>query len=84
MFPGHATLGSTLPAGGALQSFALETILTFMLMFVILSVSTGPKEKGIIAGCAVCRAEGMRPRFSPHMQERPGKVAQYASAVEAD
>jgi aquaporin Z len=53
MFLGHATLGATLPAGGVLQSFALETMLTFILMFVILSVSTGPKEKGIIAGVAV-------------------------------
>jgi aquaporin Z len=28
-------------------------ILTFLLMFVILSVSTGSKEKGILAGVAV-------------------------------
>ena len=31
----------------------LEFILTLMLMFVILSVSTGSKEKGILAGVAV-------------------------------
>ena len=53
LFPAHATLGATLPAGDALQSFVLEVILTFILMFVILSVSTGPKEKGIMAGIAV-------------------------------
>src|SRR5262249_7139135 len=53
MFPTHATLGATLPAGAALQSFVLEWILTFLLMFVILSVSTGSKEKGILAGVAV-------------------------------
>ena len=53
MFPAHANLGSTLPAGEAIQSFVLEAILTFILMFVILSVSTGPKEKGIMAGIAV-------------------------------
>ena len=53
MFPAHATLGATLPAGDAVQSFVLEIILTFILMFVILSVSIGPKEKGIMAGIAV-------------------------------
>lgn len=53
LFPAHPTLGATVPAGGAVQSFVLEAILTFMLMFVILSVSTGPKEKGTMAGIAV-------------------------------
>jgi aquaporin Z len=53
MFPGSTTLGATLPAGDALQSFVLETILAFLLMFVILSVSTGSKEKGVLAGVAV-------------------------------
>ena len=53
MFPTNATLGATLPAGDALQSFVLEFILTLILMFVILSVSTGSKEKGILAGVAV-------------------------------
>lgn len=53
MFPTHANLGATLPAGGAMQSFVLEVILTFILMFVILSVSTGAKEKGVTAGIAI-------------------------------
>lgn len=53
LFPAHANLGATLPAGTELQSFVLELILTFLLMFVILSVSTGAKEKGITAGIAV-------------------------------
>jgi aquaporin Z len=53
MFPVHPDLGATLPAGGSLQSFALEAILTFILMLVILSVSTGSKEKGVLAGVAV-------------------------------
>lgn len=53
MFPTHATLGATLPAGDALQSFVLEAMLTLLLMFVILSVSTGSKEKGVLAGVAV-------------------------------
>ncbi len=53
LFPEHATLGATIPAGAAAQSFVLEAILTAMLMFVILSVSAGPKEKGLLAGVAV-------------------------------
>jgi aquaporin Z len=53
MFPTNATLGATLPAGGAIKSFVLEAVLTFLLMFVILSVSTGSKEKGVLAGVAV-------------------------------
>jgi aquaporin Z len=53
MFPAHATLGATLPRDNALQSFALEVLLTCLLLFVILSVSTGAKEKGITAGIAV-------------------------------
>ena len=53
LFPHNATLGATLPAGAAMQSFVLEVVLTAILMFVILSVSTGAKEKGITAGIAV-------------------------------
>jgi aquaporin Z len=53
LFPDHATLGTTLPAGAWWQSFVLEVLLTALLMFVILCVSTGEKEKGIMAGAAV-------------------------------
>ncbi|MBI3882478.1 MAG: aquaporin [Verrucomicrobia bacterium] len=53
LFPENATLGATLPAGTAWQSFALEVALAAILMFVILGVSTGAKEKGITAGIAV-------------------------------
>ncbi len=53
LFPSHATLGATLPAGAAMQSFVLEFLLTLILMFVILSVATGSKEKGVLAGVAV-------------------------------
>jgi aquaporin NIP len=53
LFPQHATLGLTAPAGPALQSLILEIILTALLMFVILNVSTGAKERGITAGIAV-------------------------------
>jgi aquaporin Z len=53
MFPTQETLGGTLPAGSDMQSFVLEFILTLILMFVVLCVSTGAKEKGMMAGVAV-------------------------------
>jgi aquaporin NIP len=53
MFPGSKLLGATLPAGSDLQSFVMESVLSALLMFVILNVSTGAKEKGITAGIAV-------------------------------
>ncbi|MBN2710996.1 MAG: MIP family channel protein [Planctomycetes bacterium] len=51
----HAHMGATLPAPDISwqQAFAFETILTFILMFVILNVSTGAMEKGIMAGIAI-------------------------------
>lgn len=59
MFGVRANLGATLPLGGAAgQSFVLEVVLTFVLMFVVLCVSTGPKEVGVMAGIAVGRDRG--------------------------
>ena len=53
MFPSAPSLGDTVPSGSAAQSFVMEFILTLMLMVVILGVSTGSKEKGLMAGVAV-------------------------------
>jgi len=53
LFPDHPTLGATLPAFGIAESLVLELILAFFLMFVILGVSTGAKEKGTTAGLAI-------------------------------
>jgi MIP family channel proteins len=53
IFPKSDSLGGTHPIGSFSQSFALECILTFMLMFVILRVSAGSKEKGLFAGVAI-------------------------------
>jgi aquaporin Z len=64
LFPGSANLGATLPAGSALQSFVLEIILTFFLMFVIINVSTGAKEKGITAGIAVSSVVALEALFA--------------------
>lgn len=53
LFTNHETLGATLPSGTWHQAFVMETILTFFLMLVIINVSTGAKEKGIMAGIAI-------------------------------
>jgi aquaporin NIP len=53
LFPDHPNLGATLPAGIAARSFVFEVILTLLLMFVALSVATGAKERGLMAGVAV-------------------------------
>jgi aquaporin Z len=47
------SLGATHPAGSAAQTFVLEAVLTAILMFVILGVTTGPQEKGLLAGVAI-------------------------------
>jgi aquaporin Z len=64
LFPADQTLGSTMPAGTEMQSFVLELILTLLLMFVILNVSTGAKEKGITAGMAVGAVIGLEAMFA--------------------
>jgi aquaporin Z len=64
LFPSDSTLGATLPAGSETQSFVLEAILTFFLMLVILSVSTGAKEKGITAGIAIGSVIGLEAMFA--------------------
>ena len=64
LFGNHAALGATIPAGSAWQSFALEAILTGILMLVILNVSTGPKETGVLAGIAVGGVIGLEAMFA--------------------
>jgi aquaporin NIP len=59
LFLHHTSLGTTKPAGPFMQAFLLEAILTAILMFVILSVSTGEKEKGLMAGIAVGAVIGL-------------------------
>jgi aquaporin Z len=53
MFPNFISLGVTVPKTGIMRAFFMEVILTFMLMTVILNVSTGHMEKGIMAGIAI-------------------------------
>ncbi len=47
-----------------MQSFIFELILTAVLMVVILCVSTGSKEVGIMAGIAIGRTVGLEAIFA--------------------
>ena len=53
LFPESQTLGATLPGLPAMKVFILEIILSFFLMVVIINVSTGSKEIGVVAGIAI-------------------------------
>ena len=64
LFPTPVNLGATLPTGSATQSFILETVLTFLMMLTILSVSTGAKEKGITAAIAIGGMIGLEALFA--------------------
>jgi aquaporin NIP len=64
MFPDHTSLGITRPTGSLPQAWMLEFILTTGLMFVIMSVSTGAKEKGITAGLAIGSFVGLAALFA--------------------
>ncbi|HVT87559.1 MAG TPA: aquaporin [Tepidisphaeraceae bacterium] len=64
LFTNRAHLGATLPAGSVWQSFGLEAILTGLLMFVILCVSTGPKETDTMAGIAIGGIIGLEALFA--------------------
>ncbi len=64
LFPDHSTLGSTAPSGPVLQSFVFEIVLSWLLMFTILSVSTGAKEKGVTAGIAIGCVVGLEALFA--------------------
>ena len=64
LFPTHATLGATLPSGPWWQSFVLEVVLTAILMMVILAVSTGSREKGLLAGVAIAAVVALEAMFA--------------------
>jgi len=64
MFPLDETLGSSLPSSTWEQSFVMEVILSFLLMYVILNVSSGAKEKGIMAGTAIGATVGLEAMFA--------------------
>ncbi len=53
LFPENEFLGTTLPKIDVWRVFLFEVILTFFLMLVIINVSTGSKETGVMAGIAI-------------------------------
>jgi aquaporin Z len=67
MFPQNQTLGATLPAVASGAAFMMEVILTFFLMFVIISVVEGPKENLVMAGVAIGATVGMCAMFAGPM-----------------
>ena len=64
LFWENETLGATIPAGSWWQSFVLEFFLTALLMFTIMSVATGSKEKGMMAGVAIGALIGLEALFA--------------------
>lgn len=61
-----AHLGATVPAGsgGAWQSFGLEALLTFFLMFVILAMATDTRAIGQAAAIAIGATVGLEALFA--------------------
>jgi aquaporin Z len=56
LFPGHQTLGATIPSGALLQSFVLELILSWILMLVVLRLSESPSsgaQAGLVVGSVI-------------------------------
>ena len=64
LFPSHLTQGATIPLNSNAQAFVLEVILSFILMFVIIKVSTGSKETGTMAGIAIGGVVGLEAMFA--------------------
>ncbi|MBD3675948.1 MAG: MIP family channel protein [Planctomycetaceae bacterium] len=64
LFPDHETLGGTLPSGSWWQSFVFEIVLTFLLMYIVLCVAIGAKEKGIMAGAAIGATVALEAMFA--------------------
>jgi MIP family channel proteins len=60
---GEAHLGATLPSGSQGQAFLWEGILTFFLMFVIMSVATDTRAVGEAAAIAIGGTVGLDALF---------------------
>ena len=52
LFPTSALLGATVPAGSDMQSFGLEVVLTFFLLFTVLLMLRGPDHLKHLIGAA--------------------------------
>lgn len=51
--PGAASITKPFSPDGVMAAFVFEIVLTWLLMFVVINVSTGAKEKGITAAIAI-------------------------------
>ena len=56
---GPSVRGATLPAHSAGQALAVETVLTFWLMLIILRVAHGSKEQGLLASITIGATVGL-------------------------
>ena len=57
--PAGSTLGATLPAHGAGEAVAVELVLSFWLVLLVLQVAHGSREQGLLAGLTVGAAVGL-------------------------
>ena len=64
LFGDTANLGATLPLGSDRQSLLLEAVLTFFLMFVIISVATDTRAVGQAAAIAIGGTVGLEAMFA--------------------
>jgi MIP family channel proteins len=64
LFGDVAHLGATLPSGSDWQSFVLEIVLTFFLMFVIMAVATDTRAVGQAAALAIGATVGLCALFA--------------------
>ena len=64
MFAEHPTLGATLPAGAVMQSFALEVLLTFVLMLVIMQTALRKGANQLQIALAVGATVGLEALFA--------------------
>lgn len=64
MFPQNQTLGATIPTVNAGSAFMMELVLTFFLMFVIISVVEGSSGNLVLVGLAIGATVGMCALFA--------------------
>lgn len=64
LFGNVAHLGATEPSGSVWQSFGLEALLTFFLMFVIMAVATDTRAVGQAAALAIGATVGLEALFA--------------------
>jgi MIP family channel proteins len=64
LFGNTANLGATIPNGSDRQSLVLEGVLTFFLMFVIISVATDVRAVGQAAAIAIGGTVGLEAMFA--------------------